>query len=138
MDGRQLLHRLQDEDAWLGEKGISKREKLASKIEEKETLKEQAIRLALEEKVRMENQNMDKSRIGIFDPDVKTVERNKKLQQELHKVEDEKELDPRINIFQRATKENTDSSSWFNWFSFKSRKQKQVEAEQEESKKVNT
>ena len=109
-DGRQLLHRLQDEDSWLGAKGIQRREALASRIEEKQTAADIAARKAEEERLRIEAENTDRSRIGIFDPDAAIVERNRKRKEEMEQIEDGTKLDLTVSVFHRTEKKDSGSS----------------------------
>ena len=130
-DGRQLLHRLQDEDSWLGQKGVEKREALEQRIEQKHIAAKEAARKAEEERLALEAANTDRTRIGIFDPDKSVIERNRRKKEEMEKVMDEKTMDPRVNVFYRKTgEEKSGLASWFSWFNTKTGEQKQVEAEQ--------
>ena len=123
------MHRLQDEDSWLGEKGIEKREVLGHKIEQKQIEAQEAARRAEEERLALEQANTDRTRVGIFDPDPEVIERNRRRQEEMQNIEDEKTMDPRVNVFYRKAEEKS-GSSWFSWFTGKTGEQKQVEAEQ--------
>lgn len=136
-DGRQLLHRLKDEDSWLGSSGIQKRENLAKKIEEKQLAAEAAAVKAKEERLALERENTDRTRVGIFDPDVKVVEENRRRKEEMENPDDEESLDPRIGVFYRGRegKGGSSSSSWFGWMNWKTGEQKQVEAAQTEEAK---
>jgi hypothetical protein len=124
------MHRLQGEDSWLGSSGIQKREKLAKKIEEKQIAAEALAAKAEEERLALEAANMDRTRLGIFDPAVEVVESNRRRREEMGKVEDERTLDPRVDVFYRDKKEKKSSSSWFTWWSSKTGEQAQVEAAQ--------
>src|ERR1700733_5023111 len=99
------MHRLQGEDSWLGSSGIQKREKLAKKIEEKQIAAEALAAKAEEERLALEAANMDRTRLGIFDPAVEVVENNRRRREEMGKVEDERTLDPRVDVFYRDKKE---------------------------------
>lgn len=128
-DGRQLLHRLKGEDSWLGQKGIQKREDLAQRIEEKHAAAEAAVIKAEEERLRLEAENVDRTRVGIYDPGKETLEANRRRIEEMKKVEDEASLDPRVAVFYRGEKKS--GSSWFGWLTGKTGEEKQVEAAQE-------
>jgi hypothetical protein len=78
----------------------------------------------------LEKANMDRSRVGIFDPADKTVEQNRRWREEAEREEDEASLDPRIGVFARTLERKDGGGSWFGWFGgWKSGEQKQVEAE---------
>ena len=127
MDGRQLLHRLQDEDSWLGKKGIEKREELTEKVERKGIEAEERREKEKEKLLRMEKENMDRTRIGIFDPDPAVIEQNRRRKEEMERIEDEETLDHRVDVFRRTAQDK----SWFNWL-FKTGEQKQVEQQQQQ------
>ena len=73
---------------------------------------------------------MDRTRIGIFDVDAETAERNRRQREEEQKVEEEGKLDPRVGVFYRGRGERKDGGAggWFGWLGWKSGEQKQVEA----------
>jgi len=121
-----LLHRLKDEDSWLGRLGISKREDLSKKIEDKKAAEEAAAIKAEQDRLALEAANTDRTRIGIFDPSDEVVEANRRRLEEMQKVEDEKTLDPRVSVFYRDAGEK--KNSWFGWVNWKTGEQKQVEA----------
>ena len=133
-DGRQLLHRLKDEDSWLGAGGIQKRENLEKKIEEKQVASEIARVKAEEERLASEKTNTDRSRVGIYDPDPSVVEANRRRREEMEKPEDEQSLDPRIGVFYRNKGESKSSTSWFGWLNWNTGEHKQVEAQTKEVK----
>ena len=139
-DGRQLLHRLKDEDSWLGDRGVQKREDLAKRIEEKQVAAVAAAKEAETERLRLEQENMDRTRIGIFDVDAETAERNRRRKEEEEKVEDERKLDTRVGVFYRGRGESKDGGGgyggggWFGWLGWKTGEQKQVEAAQAQAK----
>jgi len=126
-DGRQLLHRLKDEDSWLGSSGIQKRENLAKIMEQKQLAAEAAAKKAEEDRLALERENMDRTRVGIYDPAEDVVAANRRRREEMEKVEDEKSLDPRVGVFYRDVGERK-RESWFSWI-WKSGEEKQVEAE---------
>ena len=134
-DGRQLLHRLKDEDSWLGKIGIAKRDDLEKRIEDKNVAKESARVKAVEDRLALEEANTDRARVGIFDPSEEEVEANRRRMEEAERGEDEGALDPRIGVFARAAttgeeKKEGSSVSWLGWLSsWKSGEQKQVEAD---------
>jgi hypothetical protein len=129
------MHRLQGEDSWLGSSGIQKREKLAKKIEEKVAAAEATAAKAEEERLALEAANMDRTRVGIFEPAVEIVEANQRRKEEREKVEDESTLDPRVGVFYRNKGEKKISSSWFGWWGSKTGEQEQVEAAQASASK---
>src|SRR5271163_28356 len=88
--GKQLLHRLKDEDSWLGKLGIQRREDLSKKIEDKKAAEEAAAIKAEQDRLALEAANMDRTRIGIFDPSDEVVEANRRRLEEMQKVDDEK------------------------------------------------
>jgi hypothetical protein len=122
---------LKDEDSWLGSSGIQKRENLAKKIEEKQIATEMAAKKAEEGRLRLEQQNTDRTRVGVFDPDVKIVEENRRRKEEMQKPEEEGQLDPRVSVFyrRREGKGEASSSSWFGWMNWKTGEQKESKAE---------
>jgi hypothetical protein len=129
VDGRQLLHRLKDEDSWLGEKGIQKREDLENRIEDKKIAAEAAATKAVEERLALEKANTDRTRVGIFDPNAAVVDANMRRKEEMNQPDDESTLDPRVGVFYRDKGEKKESS-WFGWLNWKTGEAKQVEAEQ--------
>jgi hypothetical protein len=82
------------------------------------------------ERLALEAANTDRTRVGIFDVDAETAERNRRRREEERKVEKEGTLDPRVGVFYRARdgEEKTEKGSWFGWMNWKSGEQKQVEA----------
>jgi hypothetical protein len=134
-DGRQLLHRLQGEDSWLGQKGVEKREALEQRLEQKQIEAQESARKAEEERLALEQANTDRARVGIFDPDPAVVERNRRRREEMEKLEDEKSMDPRVNVFYRNSKEQSGFSSWFGWLNWKTGEEKQLEAERADTNK---
>ena len=126
---------MKDEDSWLGEGGIQKRENLEKKIEGKQVAAELARVKAEEDRLVLEKANTDRSRVGIYDPDASVVEANRRRKEEMAKPEDETSLDPRVSVFYRdGGKENKSGSSWFGWLNWKTGEQKQVEAQAKEGK----
>jgi hypothetical protein len=67
---------------------------------------------AEEERLLLEEKNVDRTRIGIFEPDAKVVMENKRRLEMMNQPVDEKTLDPRVGIFQRDREK---SGSWFGW-----------------------
>src|SRR5208282_239884 len=131
-------HRLKDEDSWLGSSGIQKRENLTKKIEEKQLAVEAAAIKAEQERLSLEKENTDRTRVGVFDPDSKVVEANIRRKEEMNQPEDEGSLDPRVGVFYRGGKKedsSSSSSSWFGWMNWKTGEQKQVEAAQAKEEK---
>jgi hypothetical protein len=120
------LHRLKDEDSWLGDSGIQKREDLAKKIEEKHVAAEIAVVKAEEERLALEKANVDAARVGIYDPAESVVEMNRRRREEMERVEDERTLDPRVGVFYRDTGDK--KAKWFEWWNWKSGEEKQAEA----------
>jgi hypothetical protein len=129
------MHRLQGEDSWLGSSGIQKREKLAKEIEEKAAAAETAAAKAEEERLALEAANMDRTRLGIFDPAVEIVEANQRRKEEGEKVENENTLDPWVGVFYRNKGEKKSSSSWFGWWGSNTGEQEKVEAKQSSASK---
>jgi hypothetical protein len=123
---------LKDEDSWLGGRGIGKREELAKKIEEKNVALEVAVKKAEEDRLALEAENTDRTRVGIFDPSNQVVEANLRRMEEMRKIEDEGNLDPRVGVFYRNKEK---SGSWFSWMTWKTGEQRQVEVEQSKQSK---
>ena len=123
-DGRQLLHRLKDEDSWLGDKGVQRREDLAKRIEEKHLASIAAGKKAEQERLQLERENVDRTRVGIFDVDPEIAERNRRRKEEEQKPEDVEKLDPRVAVFYRGRESK---GGWFGWMNWKSVERKQVE-----------
>ena len=125
------MHRLKDEDSWLGERGIKKREDLTKRIEEKVLATETEKIKAEHDRLELERTNTDITRVGIFDPEEKIVEANRRRKEEMEQPEDEKNLDPRVGVFYRGREKS--ESSWFGWLNWKTGEKKQVEAIREKA-----
>ena len=125
-----MLHRLQDEDSWLGQSGVQKREALEQRIEHKQIEAAEAAKRAEEERLALEQANTDRTRVGIFDPDKSVIERNRRRKEQMEQIEDEKTMDPRVGVFYRGNEGKSRLSSWFSWLDWKTGEEKQVEAEQ--------
>jgi hypothetical protein len=131
------LHRLKDEDSWLGVQGIQKRETLAEKIEEKKVASALAAQKAEKEQLRLERENVDRTRVGVFDPAPEVVERNRRRRREMEQPEDEASLDPRVGVLYRD-KGGRGKKGWFEWLSGKTGEERQVEAAAAVSGQVQT
>jgi len=59
------------------------------------------VQKAEEEQLRLERENVDKTRVGVFDPDEGVVARNRRRREEMERPEDEQSLDPRVGVFYR-------------------------------------
>jgi hypothetical protein len=82
----------------------------------------------------LEEENMDRTRVGIYAPADDIVEANRRRIEEMKKVEDEAALDPRVGVFYRGEKKT--GSSWFGWLTGKTGEEKQVEAAREAQKEA--
>jgi hypothetical protein len=110
---------------------------LAKKIEEKQLAVEAAAIKAEQERLALEKENTDRTRVGVFGPDSKVVEANRQRKEEMNQPEDKASLDPRVGVFYRGGKKEDSSSSWswFGWMNWKTGEQKQVEATQAKEEK---
>ena len=129
-EGRQLLHRFKDEDSWLGERGITKREELSQRIEQKTLVADASAKKAAQDKLELEERNTDRARVGIFDPSKEVLASNLRKTEEMEKVEDETSLDPRVGVFYR---DRGEKKGWFEWL-WKTGEKQQVEATQAQPK----
>jgi hypothetical protein len=75
----------------------------------------------------LEQENVDKSRVGVFDPRPEVVERNRRRREEMERPEDEGSLDPRVGVFYRDKGERK-GKGWFDWVWGKTGEERQVEA----------
>ena len=100
---------------------------MAKKIEEKKAAAEVLAAKAEQERLTLEKKNTDRARVGIYDPDAKVVEENRRRKEEMEQPEDDSTLDPRVGVFYRDRSEKS-GSSWFSWLNWKTGEQKQVEA----------
>ena len=83
---------------------------------------------AEEEQLRLERENVDKTRVGVFDPDEGVVARNRRRREEMERPEDEQSLDPRVGVFYRDKGEGK-RKGWFEWGWGKTGEERQVEAQ---------
>jgi hypothetical protein len=78
--------------------------------------------------LRLEQENVDRTRVGVFDPPAEVVERNRRRREEMARTEDEASLDPRVGVFYRDKGEGGRGRGWFDWVWGKTGEERQVEA----------
>ena len=69
---------------------------------------------------------MDRTRVGVFDPEKEVVERNQRRREEMDREEDESTLDPRVGVFYRDKGDKR--REWFDWLGGKTGEERQAEA----------